>query len=281
MTYNIRIPGDAQKEGRDLSKAIDTIVAANPDVVGLQEDDADLASYVLALNSSYYCLTGDDNGNEYLDIFYKKEKFKECTVTGTVLYKKLAKEYTEVSADGADLSLDEKGDWSLELFDEKGRFFRYAVLETTDGIKVLVVNTHLHYGGTSSSDTQHHSVRVYQIRLLCKWLENMESQYPNQIVLGDMNACLTDNSGKTLAVFTDNGLSFAKDNALLKGDVGGTLVKDNFTARDNAKYVFDHILYRNVKAMGYTVIDNKNDVNNTRYPSDHLPVISEFICYAE
>ena len=279
MTYNIRMPSVAKDEGRDLAKAIDTIAAANPDIVGLQEDDSSLN--VSVLTDSYYRLTGNGNGDEYLDIFYKKEKFKECTVTGTVLYKNLAKEYTEVSADGADLGLDEKGDFSWELFDEKGRFFRYAVLETADGIKVLVVNTHLHYGGTSPADTKHHSVRVYQIRLLCKWLEKMESQYPNQIVLGDMNAFPADNSGKTLAVFTDNSLSFAKDNALLKADVGGTLVTESFTARDDAKYVFDHILYRNVQVLEYTVINNKNDVDNTRYPSDHLPVISEFICYAE
>ena len=279
MTYNIRIPGNAESEGRDLSKAIGTITAANPDVIGLQEDDANLN--VSALTGSYYHLEGNHNGDEYLDIFYKKEKFKECTVTGTVLYKELAKEHTEVPSNGADLTLDEKGDFNWELFDEKGRFFRYAVLETSDGIKVLVVNTHLHYGGTSPSDTQHHSVRIYQIRLLCKWLDEMKAQYPNQIVMGDMNADYGDNNGNTLTVFTDNGLTFARDTALVKGDVGATLVLQSTYADRDHDYVFDHILYRNVKAMGYTVIANKNDADNTRYPSDHLPVISEFICYAE
>ena len=277
MTYNIRIPGNAQAEGRDLSKAIDTIAAANHDVVGLQEDDSYLNGYVSALNTSYYRLTGNDNGNEYLDIFYKKDKFKECTVTGTMLYKKLAKEYTEVSADGADLSLDEKGDFSWELFDEKGRFFRYAVLETTDGVEVLVVNTHLHNGDSDSDG----AVREYQAKLLCAWLESMETEFPNQIVIGDLNYTPSE-FGSTLS---DGGLTYARDTALVKSDVGGTLVNNDAGEPDlyfkkRETWLYDYVLYKNMGALEYTVVDNKNDVNNTRYPSDHLPVIAKFICSA-
>lgn len=278
MSYNIKGYETADHvwesapgwNGRDPSKAIETITTVSPDVVGVQEDDSYLNEYVSALNTSYYRLTGNGNGNEYLDIFYKKDKFNECTVTGVVKFKDLATQYdSSVSANGANLRLD-----------EKGRFFRYAVLETKDGIEVLVVNTHLHNGDSDSAD----AVREYQARLLRAWLDDKAEQYPNQIVMGDLN---NTQNAKTLSELTGNGgLIQARDGAIVKGDVGGTLVNndknntsDYFKTRQ--EWIFDHILYRNVKALGYTVIDNKNDVNNTRYPSDHLPVISEFICYAE
>ena len=281
MSYNIRGKNDGSWEGRTPAKVIETITDITPDIIGFQEDDADWENYVAVLTGnggSYYRLTGNDNGNEYLDIFYKKENFKECSVTGTVLYKKLAKEYTNVSADGADLNRDKKGDFSVELLGDKGRFFRYAVLETKDGVKVLVVNTHLHNGDSDADDL----VRVYQMKLLCAWLADMEEDYPNQIVIGDLNGTPSE-LGRTLS---DGGLTHARDTALVKGDVGGTLINHDENEPDlfykkRETWLYDYVLYKNVRALEYTVVDNKNDANNTRYPSDHLPVIAKFICYAE
>ena len=99
MTYNIRMPQQAESEGRDLSVAIATIKSANPDIIGLQEDDEGLEVYVSALDDSYYRLSGNSNGSEYLDIYYKKDKFSLYNnQTGTVYYKDLAKTFTNVDA---------------------------------------------------------------------------------------------------------------------------------------------------------------------------------------
>ena len=280
MTYNIRMPQQAESEGRDLSVAIATIKSANPDIIGLQEDDEGLEVYVSALDDSYYRLSGNSNGSEYLDIYYKKDKFSLYNnQTGTVYYKDLAKTFTNVDANGAKISDDHAGTESGFINKTyAGRFLRYAVLQSKDGVRILVVNTHLHYRKDSNGPTDADKLlRVYQAKLLCAWLESMETDYPNQIVLGDLN----HTPSKLDSTFNDGGLTHARDTALVKGDVGATLVLQSTYADRDHDYVYDYILYKNVRAVAYTVIANKNDADGTRYPSDHLPVISEFICYAE
>ena len=280
MTYNIRMPQQAESEGRDLSVAIATIKSANPDIIGLQEDDEGLEVYVSALDDSYYRLSGNSNGSEYLDIYYKKDKFSLYNnQTGTVYYKDLAKTFTNVDANGAKISDDHAGTESGFINKTyAGRFLRYAVLQSKDGVRILVVNTHLHYRKDSNGPTDADKLlRVYQAKLLCAWLESMETDYPNQIVLGDLN----QTPSKFGSTFNDGGLTHARDIALVKGDVGATLVLQSTYADRDHDYVYDYILYKNVRAVAYTVIANKNDADGTRYPSDHLPVIAEFICYAE
>ena len=182
------------------------------------------------------------------------------------------------------MSIDTSGDTeygSPYIKRDKGRMFSYVVLEDkATGAIVLVVNTHLHYGdGTDSKYVDDHLVRDYQARILRAWLDDMKELYPNQIVMGDMNATPTTT---TISEFRgNNGFEFAKDTALVKGDVGGTLCStSDYVTRD--KYVFDHIAYRNVLAVEYTVINNKVDEVNgeMRYPSDHLPVMAKFVCTA-
>ena len=162
--------------------------------------------------------------------------------------------------------------------------FSYVILEFLDaegngtGEKVLVVNTHLHYGSTKTNATNFHLLREYEARILRAWLDDQAEQYPNQIVMGDMNAHITGRGATTLSEYTKNdGLLQARNEALLKSDTGGTLTSS--TSYTDRTYVFDHILFRNMKAIEYSVIDNT--VDNGKYPSDHLPVISTFICYAE
>ena len=104
-------------------------------------------------------------------------------------------------------------------------------------------------------------------------------------VTDDMNAHVSSTNGKrVLNGFADSELSFARDEAIVTGDTAGTLASSsNYTRRDSE--VFDHIIYRNVTAVEYTVINNLVDeyVNGggetvMRYPSDHLPVYATFIC---
>ena len=146
---------------------------------------------------------------------------------------------------------------------------------------VLVVNTHLHYKANDNNieyAEYDDSLRAAQAKLLNAWLDSMAEQYPNQVVMGDMN---NNPATQTLENLSD-GLEIARDDALLKGDVGGTLAStSSYVERQD--YIFDHVLYRNIVATEYSVIDNKIDLVGDvyRYPSDHLPVYSEFICYAE
>ena len=287
MTYNVEMKYDEDDggwEGRDPALAIQSIINADPDIVGVQEDNDGWNSYLAGLTSKGYTRYHTaGNGTEYLDILYKTDRFTKIT-SGLKFYKKIADVYTNVPTNGADMSIDTSGEaggifgWG----EDKGRMFSYVVLQDkTTGAKVLVVNTHLHYGSTASDATEHHLLREYQARLLRAWLDEMKAQYPNQIVMGDLNADPAASGKAAVEELTkDDGLELSKHSAMLKGDNGGTLAStSSYDRRDS--YVFDHILARNMTAVEYYVVNNMIDVDNTRYPSDHLPVVARFVCSAE
>ena len=293
MTYNIEMYKDDGWGGRNISAATKTITDYAPDVVGVQEDDdywRNSGEYSALTSAGYERVAFAGNGSENLDIFYKSDKF-ELVTSGQKFFKRLAEgDYSDVDPKGADLSIDTSGDkekvggsiWN-PIKRDKGRMFSYVVVrDKQTGTEFLVVNTHLHYGdGTGSAEkyVDDNLVRDYQARLLRAWLDDMAEEYPNQIVMGDMNATPTTS---TIAEFSmNNGMSFARDTALFKGDTDGTLASTS-TYLSRQQYVFDHIIYRNVLASEYTVVDNKTDEveGEMRYPSDHLPVYAKFICNA-
>ncbi len=307
LTYNLEYKRDDAWEGRNPANAVQIILDVNPDVVGLQEDTEDWNDYLAVLeNKGYANIAGDreykwsnkfGNGWAFNDIYYKTEKFTLVT-SGWDSFKNLAKTYTIEGYEGTDMSIDSQGDAEGWFSSEDiGRTFSYAVLkDNTTGEVILFVNTHLHYGdGTSSSDEKcadDHVLREYQSRLLAAWMKDQEAQYPTQILTGDMNAHINSNNGKAvLNGYSESGLSFARDEACITGDTGGTLASSsNYVGRD--EYVFDHILFRNTEALTYTVVNVMNDpgtVTETdeetgeevvkdvmRYPSDHIPVYATF-----
>lgn len=291
MTYNIEMKRDDDGwADRDLDKVVETITTAAPDVVGLQEDTDDWyaestnwglskTNHLAGLETAGYTSTNFSNSKyERLNIFYKSDKLR-LIKSGRETFEELIEgEYSYIEGpDGVDMSRD-----------RQGRMFSYAIFEFLDeedngtGETVLVVNTHLHWRRSSSeegSSKENALVRQYESRVLRAWLDDMAQAYPTQVVMGDMNDTPGD---PPLDEFTDGngGFEDARVEALNKVDTGGTLASTS-TYADRDTYVFDHILYRNMTAVKYSVIDNKVDANDTRYPSDHLPVISKFVCYAE
>lgn len=292
MTYNIEMKGsesDGGWQNRTLSKVVETITTADPDVVGLQEDTDDwyaeesgylwnktYTNHLEGLETAGYASTNFGGyGKERLNIYYKSSKFNK-EAYGTMLYVELAKKagFTDVEPDYAEYHNADT--------QPQGRFFSWVVLtDKTTGVTVLVVNTHLHYKANDDNieyAEYDDSLRAAQAKLLNAWLDSMAEQYPNQVVMGDMN----NNPATQTLVNLSDGLEIARDDAWYKGDVGGTLASTTIYTRRDPE-IFDHILYRNIEAIKYYVIDNKIDLvdGEYRYPSDHLPVYSEFICYAE
>ena len=287
MTYNIRAYGDADNiwdqmfgnyegwAGREPKYALETITELMPDVVGLQEDDSKLyAEYskVPALEANYVRYNAGGNGNENNEILVKKG----ITVldSGTVYFK----EYKENHLDdeniyGAEWDKDTKGD------NNKGRFFRWVLVEK-NGVKFLVVNTHLHYKASdtsASSDPINKNLRKGQATLIRLWLAENIDKTANQIVMGDMNAQGDAQEMKYGILNGTGSLDHARDNAILKGDLGGTLVNESFTARE--EWVYDHIFFNGdaLTADEYSVVDNYDEAPApTKYPSDHLPVVAKF-----
>ena len=270
MSYNIEVyavPGGW--EGRNPAKALTTVIEQSPDIVGFQEVNGGWNDMLdnLAKNNGYTRLKGSasDDSFEKNEIFFKTDKFTKIS-EGTKTFKKAATELNVPNTENADQSLD-----------KHGRIFHYVVLEQiATGKKILVVNTHLHYGGTGSGHEEDDKVRRYEIRTLLAWLETQAAEYPNQIVMGDMNSHYkgTGQGAVNMALFTDAGYLRTSDTAEVKGDVGGTLATGE-NRNNRPQYIFDYILTKgnHLKTAYYTVVNNP--VDNGGYPSDHIPVMAQ------
>ena len=271
MSYNIEVY-DSGWDGRDPAKVAETILSESPDIVGLQEVNQgksngwDDTLNALAAAGGYTRLQGGYTGRydfEKNEIFYKTSKFTKLA-EGTKTFRQTA----------IDLSVpnDENADPDLSDID---RIFHYAVLqEKSTGKKILVVNTHLHYGGTGSGHEEDDKLRRYEIAALLAWLETQRATYPNQIVMGDMNSHYKGGQGKVnMKLFEDDGFEKTCTEANVKGDVGGTTVKNSRSVRE--EWIFDYILTKgNLDPAYYTVVDNPIDTDG-KYPSDHVPVLSK------
>lgn len=270
MSYNIEVY-DSGWDGRDPAKVAETILSESPDIVGLQEVnqgksngwDATLNS--LASSGGYTRLQGGYTGRynfEKNEILYKTAKFTKLA-EGTKTFRQTA----------IDLGVpnDEDADPDISNID---RIFHYAVLqEKSSGKNILVVNTHLHYGGTGSGHEEDDKLRRYEIAALLAWLETQRATYPDQIVMGDMNSHYKGGQGKVnMKLFEDDGFEKTCTGATVKNDVGGTTVRSARSIRE--EWIFDYILTKgNLDAAYYTVVDNPIDTDG-KYPSDHVPVLA-------
>lgn len=274
MSYNIEVydKDGVGWDGRNPAKATETVLSVLPDIVGFQEvnqktsDGWDDLLDDLADEGGYTRLTGSYTGKydfEKNEIFFKTSKFTKIA-EGTKTFRQTAIDLSVPNTESADQSLD-----------SVRRIFHYAVLQSkSSGRKILVVSTHLHYGGTGSGHEEDDKVRRYEIRTLLAWLETQKANYPDQIVLGDMNSHYkgSGQGAVNMKIFTDGGFKMSRTEAKIKGDVGGTLSKSSRTAQD--QWIFDYILTKGSFGTAYyTVVKNTVDANNT-YPSDHIPILS-------
>ncbi|MBR4770447.1 MAG: hypothetical protein IK090_05910, partial [Clostridia bacterium] len=269
LSYNIE-KYDGGWNGRDPDDAIQTIRDVSPDIAGLQEVNGGWNSAIAALTSNGYArISGDTTTDNWPELFYKTARFTNLN-SGYKRYSALASEFTGVPKNGADTSRD-----------NQGRLFTWARLEDKiTGKKILAISTHLHYRvdeyDTASSEANT-LVRQYEIRLLLAWLKAQVFEYDAVVVVGDMNEHYLNTRGKaTTNIFRESGFGVARDVAAIKGDTDGTMTKSGRSKR-NGLYNFDLILIRgNVEATYYTVADNKTDKGGTAYPSDHVPILTEF-----
>ena len=272
MSYNIEVYASSGGwEGRNPAKAIATVVEQAPDIVGFQEVNSQWNQMLdnLAQNNGYTRLKGSATTDSFErnEIFYKTDKFNKLA-EGTMTFKKAVTDLNVPNTENADQSLD-----------KHGRVFHYVALEQiTTGKKILVVNTHLHYGGTGEGHEEDDKVRRLEIRALIAWLETQLTEYPNQIVMGDMNSHYkgTGQGSVNMGLFTSAGYLRTSDTAEVTDDVGGTLATGNDRAT-RPQYIFDYILTKgsHLKTAYYTVVNNRIDNNNTSYPSDHIPVLAQ------
>lgn len=282
MSYNVEVYGHVHGEGsgwdgRDPAKSMEIIQGVSPDILGLQEVNSRLDTYVSTLTSNGYArIQGKTSTSNWPELYYKTARFTEKS-SGYNLYSDLESTYSSVPKNGAD-----------PLRDSQGRMFTWAKLQDkqTDRV-ILAISTHLHYrtqGDENGATDANAAVRRYEIRLMLAWIAD-QTGYDAVVIVGDMNDDYQGREGgrgrTTIETYLNAGYKTARDYAAVRGDVGGTL---NGTGANDVKrslrqeYIYDYVFTGEGASVAYySVVDQKIDNSGTSYPSDHLPIMATFL----
>lgn len=141
------------------------------------------------------------------------------------------------------------------------RVFTYALLERiSDGVKIMVVNTHFEHTSDAARERQAEVLAGY----LREWAE-----YP-LILTGDFN---TKPGTEAYKIVCSGGVENASAIALKKTSPSGTVTFNNY-GKSNSVIDFVFTNQNAIVISDYRVCEEKI---NGDYPSDHLPVLAEYI----
>ena len=244
MSYNILyLKPDEQR----LLRVVKALQNAAPDTFGLQEATPYWIEMLTRELGNDYAFVGEgrDGGNkgEYSPVFYRKSKFN---------------------------LLDSGTKWLSATPDEKAskfesssmpRIFSYALLESkADKSRYLHINTHLEHSNPTA--------REEQIEVLAAFARKHGEQ--PILITGDFNS---EYMHKPYAVLTANGFCDSAKIARVAQNTARTFLGDIKTPVSFEK-VIDFCFVKGVKQVTlYRVITDKID---GEFPSDHLPVYTEF-----
>ena len=228
------------------AKIVETVLANNVDVLGLQGDSENYSSYFVENLKNYDVYKGDVDQGNY--IYWRKDKYnlikKNC-------YYLNERQVTPQSKD-------------------ENRTMVYVILEDkVTGKQFIFVNL------KASEATE--NIRKNQLAALTDLIvEKINKDNLPIVLLGNFNSETTSSSSAILD-FTMKNPDFGMASRICetKGDVGGTVVTD-FTTRE--KNIVDHILVTtdNISTKYYTVVDNATD---GEYPATHLPILAKLTVY--
>ena len=261
MFYNVRY--DLNDSARDPDAVVQTLINASPDVLGATEvTDAWLSKLRSELNG-YGCSSGKKNqegsSGEYNAIFYNKDKF-DVKSSGTKWFSTTPDRATMYS--GA----------------RHYKIYTYAELyDKANGVSFMFVVAHFEPYRTSSSDPNQtvnpkaDDVRIAQAKQLRAFIE---AQSLPVVLVGDLNDNPTAKSIKEL--LSSQVVSYAMDIAKEQLGKGGTLVSSDYTSRGSAVYDYVFVTENLISVEKYEIINN---IVGGKYPSDHLPVMSDLTIY--
>lgn len=241
MSFNLLC---GQMEHERVERVMQMIKNYLPDTIGVQEATR---QWIVLLEKEfgelYGCVgegrDGDTNG-EYTAIYYNKSVFD------------LIEEGTKWLSDTPDV-VSKVEESSLN------RTFTYALLERrSDGQRIMAVNTHLEHTNSESRDLQ----SAILAEFLCEYV----AEYP-VILTGDFN---TESNTTAYANVIDGGVTNASEVAE-SASVSATFT-DYGSANATIDFVFvteDTISVKNFKVCTEKI--------NGNYPSDHHPVLIEYI----
>lgn len=244
MSFNILyLKPDEQR----INRVIKTISHYMPDTFGVQEATPFWMETLSERLGDTYSFVGEgrdgDNKGEYSPVFYKKDKF-EPTESGTKW-------------------LSATPDVKKSKFESSSmpRIFSYAVLKCKDSdCEYLHINTHLEHSN--------HQAREEQIGVLAEFARRYKS-CPT-VVTGDFNS---EYMHKPYEIMMSEGFADSAKEAICAENTARTFLGDILNPVSFEK-VIDFCFIRGATRIPlYRVITDKID---GQYPSDHLPVYTEF-----
>ncbi len=250
MTYNIRYDNSWDTINHwnlRKQKVVQLINFYKPDILGVQEALHQPLQYLdKELKGYNFVGVGREDGQtkgEYAPIFYNVQKWK------------LLRQNTFWLSETPD-KVSVGWDAVLE------RICTYALLEDKkSGKKVWVFNTHF--------DHQGEKARENSATLLLTKIEELNTEKYPMILMGDFNSKPESKPIQKLIANLDWKL---KENP--QALFGPRATYNDFNMEKVPNVWIDYIFTRSLKVSSYTHLDHRLD--NTRYISDHFPVLVEF-----
>lgn len=248
MSYNIRYdnPGDglnAWPVRRDF--LADQIRSAGPDILGIQESLPHQVAW-LAGSLTDYANVGvgrDENGaGESTTIFYRSNRF-------------------ELQSSGMFWLSDTPDQLSKGWDAAIRRICTWAVLtDKSTGRHVMVMNTHFDHVGVEA--------RKRSAELIVKKATKLNPKNYPVIIMGDFNSTPDSDAVKILASSFSDARQAASNRSLPQ--------EGSYNAFDSASpatQLIDHVFVS--KSIRVNRFNMLVDLRESRYPSDHFPVVAE------
>lgn len=254
MSFNIRFGSANDGPNRwELRQemVLETIEAADPDILAVQEAEADQVAWLDEQLDDYdYVGVGRNDGKqagEFVPIFFKTDRL---TLMNSGHFW-LSETPDEPGSVGWDASMTRMAQWAILSFDD-------SPLN-----RVRVINTHFDHRGKQSRIEAAEQIRTI-----------IEAQGGKPLILaGDFN---TGPDGRPYAVLTEDRGNLAElfDPMLTVGtkdkDVG---TFHAFRGRTDMTPRIDWILHNRRLKANAAYVDQTNE--DGRYPSDHFPIVVE------
>ncbi|WP_372774147.1 endonuclease/exonuclease/phosphatase family protein [Mangrovibacterium sp.] len=249
MTWNIRFnnPDDGENAWPFRKQNVTNLIFSNaPDVVGLQEallgQVNDLAAYLTGYD---WVGVGRDDGinrGEYCPIFYKSQKYQ---------LKEQGWFWLSETPDGPSMG------WDAACY----RICTYIKLEEYDGRKNFwVFNTHFDHLGVEA--------KRESARLVMSKIKELNNDKLPVVLTGDFN--LTPDESAITYISRRMHDSKEKSETEARGPEG---TFNSFDINSPLDHRIDYIFVnRKIAVKSYVVLTDSND---QKYPSDHLPVVTE------
>ncbi|MEX1261841.1 MAG: endonuclease/exonuclease/phosphatase family protein [Balneolaceae bacterium] len=254
MSYNIRYdnPDDGINAWSNRSDQVAEMMGKKyqADIIGVQEAlKSQIDELQNRLPSYSWVGVGRDDGKEageFSPIFYKSDRF-ELVATNTFWLSESPDQPGSISWDAA---ITRVATWAI-------------LKEKSSGEDFYVINTHFDHMGEVA--------RVESAKVIGEFVSNIDEEFP-VVITGDFNVPETS---EAYSVMTNlPGISDARYASETEHE-GPTATFNNWEELGSDESRIDYIFVRdNVRALTHKILDDRYD---GRFPSDHLPVLSEVL----